>query len=148
MENVWTLIEALDAVGLSTGPFRDFFRQIWDYSLTYGYDHQQGSFFNVGKLGQPAYRQSKLFWVQADALLSALYMHRLTGEQRYFIYFSDILRWINKRQTDWLEGEWFEEIDRAGIPKGVEAGEWKAAYHHGRAVMQSIVMLEATLRVE
>ena len=56
MENVWTLIQALDAAGLSIGPFRDFFRQIWDYSLTYGYDHQQGSFFNIGKLGQPVYR--------------------------------------------------------------------------------------------
>ena len=52
------------------------------------------------------------------------------------------------RQVDWSDGEWFAEIDEAGVPKGVKAGEWKAAYHHGRAVMQSLVMLEAMLHVE
>ena len=148
MENVWMLIEALDAAGLSTGPFRDFFRQIWDYGLDHGYDHQQGGFFNAGKLGQPAHRRSKLFWAQAEALLSALYMHRLTDEQYYFSYFSEILHWIEHRQVDWSDGEWFAEIDEAGVPKGVKAGEGKAAYHHGRAVMQSLVMLEAMLHVE
>ena len=61
--------------------------------------------------------------MQAEALLSALYVYRLTGEQRYFIYFSDILYWIDKRQTDWLDREWLEEVDGAGVSKGVEAGE-------------------------
>ncbi|MEE3258919.1 MAG: AGE family epimerase/isomerase [Candidatus Latescibacterota bacterium] len=146
IENVWMLIEALDAAGLSSGPFRDFFRQIWDYGLDYGYDHEQGGFFNTGRLGQVAEGQTKIFWVQGEAMLSALYMYRLTGEERYFGNFSDILRWIDQRQVDWSDGEWFEEIDAAGVPKGVKAGEWKAAYHHGRAVMESLVMLEAMLQ--
>ena len=80
--------------------------------------------------------------------MSALYIHRLTDEQYYFSYFSEILHWIEHRQVDWSDGEWFAEIDEAGVPKGVKAGEWKAAYHHGRAVIQSLVMLEAMLHVE
>ena len=66
IENVWMLIEALDAAGLATGPFRDFFRQIWDYGLAYGFDHERGGFYNMGRLGQPANRKSKVFWVQGE----------------------------------------------------------------------------------
>lgn len=142
IENVWMLIEALDGVGLATGPFRDFLRQLWDYGIEHGYDHEQGGFFNTGRLGQPAGRKNKVFWVQGEGLLSALHMYRLTGEERYFAYFSDILRWIDLRQVDWEHGEWFEEVDANGRPKGVKAGEWKAAYHHGRAIMESLLILQ------
>ena len=148
MANVWMLNEALDAAGLSTGPFRDFFQQIWAYGLNHGYDHQQGGFYNTGKLGQPSRHQRKVFWVQAEGLLSALYMHRLTGEEGYFASFSDILGWIDDHQVDWSGGEWFEKIDEAGVPGGVKAGKWKAAYHHGRAVMQSLVIIEEMLQVD
>ena len=143
IENVWMLVEALQGGGLSTGPFRDFFHQIWDYGLRNGYDHEQGGFFNTGRLGHPAGRKNKVFWIQAEALLSALHMYRLSGQERYFDYFSEILRWIDLYQVDWEHGEWFEEIDTQGRAKGVKAGEWKAAYHHGRAVMECLLMLES-----
>ncbi|MDB4698880.1 AGE family epimerase/isomerase [Candidatus Latescibacteria bacterium] len=142
IENVWMLIEALDGAELSKGPFRDFMRRMWDYGLEKGYDHEQGGFFSTGRLGQPAGRKTKVFWVQGEAMLSALHMYKLTGDPHYFEYFSDILRWIDVYQVDWENGEWFEEIDAQGRAKGVKAGEWKAAYHHGRAVMECLLILQ------
>jgi len=142
IENVSTLIEALGGAGISTGPFTDFMRQMWDYGLEKGYDHEQGGFFNTGRLGRSAGRKNKVFWVQGEALLSALRMYELTGEAQYFDYFSDILRWIDLRQVDWDNGEWFEEIDAQGRAKGAKAGAWKAAYHHGRAVIECLLLLQ------
>jgi mannobiose 2-epimerase len=83
IENVWLLMDACDAAGVSDYPLLDLYRALFDYSLKYGYDEANGGFYDSGPFNQPADRRSKIWWVQAEAAVSTLYMHRLTQDPKY-----------------------------------------------------------------
>lgn len=142
IENVWLLIEACDAAGISNGPLVDLYRALFDYSLRHGYDPQNGGFYDSGPINSPANRRSKVWWVQAECMVSALYMYRLTDDMIYFDCFAKTLGWIKKNQVDWENGDWFSSISESGAASGAKAGAWKSPYHNGRAVIQCLELLE------
>ena len=61
----------------------------------------------------------------------------------YLRVFAKTCDWIDRHQTDWKNGEWFETIKPSGKPGGVKAGIWKAGYHNGRAMIECIEILKA-----
>jgi cellobiose epimerase len=142
LENIWLLVDAIDAAGVSNYPYLDLYRQLFSYSLTYGYDKEQGGFFDDGPLGKPADRRDKTWWVQAEALVSALTMFQLTNDVAYANVFTKTLEWVNTRQTDWAVGEWFPTVTPSGETRGDKAQRWKAGYHQGRAMIESLRLLE------
>ncbi|MEJ7618884.1 MAG: AGE family epimerase/isomerase, partial [Pyrinomonadaceae bacterium] len=83
LENIWLLIDACDAVGVSNYPFLDLYRALFSYSLKYGYDQERGGFYYYGGFDRPAENLNKDWWVQAEAVVSALYMYRLTKDPIY-----------------------------------------------------------------
>ncbi|NKB69387.1 MAG: N-acylglucosamine 2-epimerase [Candidatus Latescibacteria bacterium] len=141
IENVWLLVEACRAAGLPNGPLLDLYRTLMDYSLQYGYDHEQGGFYGDGNFGAPADVRSKTWWVQAEGLVAALYMYELTGEQRYWTVFEQTLQWIETRQADWAVGDWHSVVNQDGSTGYGKAGAWKSPYHNGRAVLQCLEVL-------
>ena len=143
LENIWLLIDACDAAGISAQPFRDLFRTLFDYSLKYGYDARDGGFYDNGRFNQPADRLAKVWWVQAEAIVSALYMHRLTGEQKYLDVFRKTYDFIEKHQVDWENGEWHANVLPDGRVTGDKAQPWKAGYHNGRAMIECLLVLKA-----
>ncbi|MEE3258920.1 MAG: AGE family epimerase/isomerase [Candidatus Latescibacterota bacterium] len=147
IENVWLLIEAHQAAGLSNGPMRDLYRQLMDYSLEYGFDHEAGGFYNEGEFDAPADARQKVWWVQAEGLVAALVMYRLTGELKYWQVFVKTYDWIAGHQADWEHGDWHAVVNEDGTVGGGKAGAWKSPYHNGRAVLECLHLLEE-LRVE
>jgi mannose/cellobiose epimerase-like protein (N-acyl-D-glucosamine 2-epimerase family) len=143
LENIWLIVDALDALGLATSPYHDLFRQLFAYSMTHGYDHAQGGFYDSGPLGQPADRRAKVWWVQAEALVSALTMFRLTGDPAYAKVFLETWRFVDRVQTDWTSGEWHSNVNPDGTTSGEKAHRWKAGYHNGRALLESLRLLGA-----
>ena len=141
LENAWLLMQACHALDLPNGRLIDLYCAVWANNRKYGYDHEKGGVYNWGPLGEEARGKEKVFWVQGESMLGALHMYRLTGDSQYWTYFSEILRWIVAEQVDWENGEWFEQIDVDGSRSGVKAGEWKAVYHHGRAVVECLRLL-------
>lgn len=141
LENVWLLMDASESAGVGDGPLLDLYESLWDYSLRYGWDEDQGGFYYTGPLGQPAVNRAKSWWVQAEVLVSALRMYEKTGNSRYQEIFQKTLRWIVDHQIDWRNGEWFESIRADGAPSGVKAGIWKSAYHNGRAMLECLEIL-------
>jgi mannobiose 2-epimerase len=141
LENIWLLVDALDALGQSPYPLLDLFRTHFAYARQYGYDAAEGGFFYTGPLGQPADDRKKEWWVQAEALVSALTMYRLTGEQQYADVFEQTWRWVNERQTDWQHGEWHQTIRPDGTAVGDKGHAWKAGYHNGRAMLECLRLL-------
>jgi mannobiose 2-epimerase len=135
---VWLLADAVETVGHSNGPWLDLYRRLFDYSQRHGYDAAQGGFFYRGGFNEPASGREKVWWVQAEALMSALTMYRLTREPRYAQVFEETLRWVAERQTDWRAGEWFAEVHPDGSTTGVKGDRWKEGYHNGRALIESI----------
>jgi mannobiose 2-epimerase len=143
LENIWLLIDACDAAGISNYPLLDLYRALFDYSLKYGYDEAQGGFYESGGFNRPADNRDKSWWVQAEAAVSALYMFRLTQDSKYLGVFEKTMDWIDKHQTDWRHGEWYETITPAGKARGDKAHIWKAGYHNGRAMIECLEILKA-----
>ncbi|MHC4680586.1 MAG: AGE family epimerase/isomerase [Planctomycetota bacterium] len=142
IENVWLLMDACEAAGVSNQPFGDLYRALFDYSLKYGYDPANGGFYDSGPFNQPADRRDKVWWVQSEAIVSALYMYRMTGEAKYLAIFEKTSEFIEKNMVDWENGEWHATITPEGRPRGDKASTWKAGYHNGRAMIECLEILK------
>jgi mannose/cellobiose epimerase-like protein (N-acyl-D-glucosamine 2-epimerase family) len=119
----------------------DLYRCLFEYSVRFGWDRRRGGYYESGPLYQSADRRSKIWWVQAEALLAAMQMYRLTGERFYFDCASRTLDWIVGHQVDWQSGEWHHQINQRGVPQEDKASAWKDPYHNGRAVLDSLELL-------
>jgi len=142
IENVWLLVEACSAAGIANGPLLDLYRTLMDYSLRYGFDHEEGGFYDTGPFGEPADQRDKIWWVQAEGLVASLYMYYLTREERYFTAFAKTLDWISEHQVDWERGDWHAWI-ADGEAGGSKAGAWKSPYHNGRAMLQCLKIIDS-----
>ncbi len=142
IENVWLLMDACNAVGLSNWPLLDLYKTLYDYSLKYGYDETNGGFFDSGPFNKPADRHTKIWWTQAEGLVSSLYMYRMTEEPKYLSVFKDTYDFVDKYIADWDNGEWHGSVSVEGVARpGEKAGPWKCGYHNGRAMIECIEIL-------
>lgn len=142
LENIWLLVDASAAAGISPYPMLDLFRAIFENSYQYGFDSKDGGFFESGLFSKPADKRDKVWWVEAEAAVAALYMHRLTGEEKYWNVFARTYDFIDAHQTDWANGEWWPTV-RNGKSLGDKAQIWKAGYHNGRAMLECLRLLAA-----
>jgi mannobiose 2-epimerase len=140
LENVWLVMDALQTLNQPVHPYLDLFRQLWSYSLKYGYDEANGGFYYLGPLNQPATNREKSWWVQAEVLVSSLRMFELTGDPIYWQVFEKTWTLTRTHLIDEKNGEWYASI-RDGKPQGSKGNLWKAGYHNGRALIESIEIL-------
>jgi mannobiose 2-epimerase len=143
LENVWLIADAADALGVPVAPYIDLFKELWAYSLKYGWDAKDGGFWYMGPFNAPADNRTKSWWVQSEALVSALWMHRLTGDKKYYEIFEKTWDFVKKYQIDGKHGEWWSTVDEKLGQSGEKGGPWKAAYHNGRAMIEAIILLSA-----
>jgi len=146
VETAYLLTEAAGALGrkndAATGRMA---RMLVDHALEYGWDSRHGGFYDRGFAFGPAYALEKIWWTQAEGLNALLLMHRFYGKEtsRYWEAFLHQWDFIVRYQTDAEHGEWFESVSHDGRPKPGQAKAtiWKAAYHNGRALMNTAAML-------
>lgn len=143
LENIWLLVDAADAAGVPVAPLMDFFRENFAYSLKYGWDEKNGGFYYWGEFNKPASDRSKSWWVQAEVLVSALTMYKLTGDARYYEVFEKTWEFLDRHQIDRQSGEWWPNVDDNLRSSGDKAGAWKGGYHNGRAMIESVTLLKA-----
>jgi len=142
LEAVWLLMEGCDAAGVPNWLYMDLYRTLWSYSLRFGFDEQNGGFYDSGPLGKPADNLNKVWWVQAETLVSALRMYQATRDPVYRTAFEKLWSFLRERQIDWKYGEWHDTILPDGRVRGNKAHMWKAAYHNGRAMLECIRLLK------
>lgn len=138
LEAGWILAGSCETIGLPVHPLLDLICALTDTALRDGFDAKRGGFYHTGPLNKRARDRTKVWWVQAEALVALCSLWRRTGEARYYNAFVKTLDWIETRQADWANGEWFAEIDARGRPGGVKTGPWKGPYHHGRALLECL----------
>jgi mannobiose 2-epimerase len=143
VEGVWLLMRGCRVAGVPDGPLVPLYRSLWETTLDYGMDWERGGLFDSGPAGRPADRREKVWWVQAEALLSALELFRRTGDERYRRAFELTLGWIADAQPDWAGGDWHAVVNSNGMPSGDKSGAWKDPYHQGRAIIECLAALEA-----
>lgn len=144
IENVWLVMDACKAIGQANEPLMDFYKSLYGYSYKHGYDQENGGFFNSGPFNQNATNRTKTWWVQAEALVSALYMYQATGDEKYKAVFEKSFEFVDKFIADWEYGEWHDSTSDVGIARRANKGQaWKCGYHNGRAMIECIEILKA-----
>ena len=125
------------------------FIPFWTCSTPSGITHfstatigPQGGFYDSGLIRQEADGRRKIWWVEAEAIVSALYMYRFTRDPQYLEVFDKTLEFIEKHLVDWRNGEWHEFVTPDGQIGGSKAHVWKAAYHNGRAMIECLQLLK------
>jgi mannobiose 2-epimerase len=146
LENIWLVMDACEAAGIKSQKYQKLFEGLFAYSLKYGFDQDQGGFFSSGPFNQPATNRDKVWWAQAEALVSSLWMHRLTGQQKYLDVFAKTWDFVEKNMVDWQHGEWRDTISSTGRVRGPKASIWKAGYHNGRAMIECLAVLQSVGR--
>lgn len=141
VEAVWLLRDADRRTGLIGAKRLDRHLALFATAMRWGWDAADGGFYWSGPLGAPAVLRGKVWWVQAEALVTALWLYRETGRQEYGACYIRLLDWIVNVQADWPNGEWHREIATNGRVIGDKADGWKAAYHNGRALMTCLDLL-------
>lgn len=142
LENIWLLADAAAAAGAPVAPLMDLFSSGWAYSMKFGWDKKDGGFWYWGPFMAPAASRTKSWWVQAEVLVSALTMYKLTGDEKYREVFLKTWDFVKKHQIDWKNGEWWTDVDDSLRPRGDKGGLWKAAYHNGRAMIECLALIK------
>ncbi len=142
IENIWLLMDACDAAGVSNYPFMDLYKTLFEYSLKCGYDERGGGFFYTGRFNTFADDRSKSWWVQAEVIVSSLHMYEYTKDPKYLSVFERTFNFIETKMVDWENGEWYETISAQGQPQGSKGSVWKAGYHNGRSMIECMEILK------
>lgn len=148
IETAFLLLEAQEALGASAAAeaarTSAVARSLVDHALDVGWDRQHGGFYDRGPVFGAACGTEKVWWTQAEGLNALLLMHQHYGAQtpRYYEAFLRQWSFIVNHQFDQKQGEWFATVGAAGHPVPGDKGHpWKAAYHNGRALMNTSSLL-------
>ncbi len=139
LELLWLLRDTCKQLGQPVDMVSDIAEIVFESCWRHGYDPLRGGFFHRGRLGLAADQREKIWWVQAEALISSLDEYLATGLTSAGQCFAGTLDWIVGYQADWTNGEWHAQIDESHRPAGDKAGaHWKGPYHDGRALLSCL----------
>lgn len=85
--------------------------------------------------------ETRIWWVQAEAVLGFVNLWEKTGEETYARAAADIFGFIREKVVDKRPGgEWFGYLDKQGnpLPGHPIVEPWKCPYHSGRMCMELI----------
>lgn len=136
VECVWLTLDAVRALGGSPAVYRNWAEALCQSSIDLGYDQRHGGFYSSGPLGKPADDTKKVWWVEAEALVSMLDMYTLTASHTFYNLFSQTLDFVEQHQVA-KEGSWWATLaaDGAATTDQQRTGPWQGGYHAGRAMI-------------
>jgi len=157
IETAYLMIEAAKAMDIDLEPNLKVAKSMVDHSIKQGWDTKNGGIYDAGYYPSEEseleiVKSTKIWWSQAEALNTFIYMDKLypEDEMNYYNYAVKEWQYIQKYIIDEQYGGWFwsgidVEPDSKDRPK---ANIWKATYHNTRALVNAINMLkgEASLK--
>ncbi len=104
----------------------------------------QGEVFDARRLSDGHLDTSRIWWIQAEALVGYLNAFHLSGDELYAQAAMHNWAFIKAHVID-RNGEWRSNstLDEAVDPWW--AGPWKGCYHNGRAMMESVRLIRLAL---
>ncbi len=144
IEGSWLLAEAAQVYGDA-----DLLAQVRAYSTRLaeaaleGLD-ADGGLMNEKNLTSGHLDTDKHWWPQAEALVGLLQAYEITHNEKYLELFLNVWNFIKGRIVDFVNGEWYWKVNRAGVPypDDEKIGFWKCPYHNSRACLEMMARLE------
>ncbi len=111
---------------------------IADVTLKEGFDSENGATENFLRDGGTKHDRTRVWWNQAEGLNGFYNAWEMTGDEKYEKAVELQWNWIKNHQIDKKGGEWWNSLDVNGNPilEEDKGGNWKTAYHSGRACME------------
>ncbi len=134
VEFAWLMLRAQQALDQPLA--WDHFYAHLDHALQYGYDHEVGGLYNLGRDNQRAHDRGKVWWSQAELLaaLTVSLQHQRRAEDVRCL--QSLLRFLHDQMIDPQDGIWAPSVSAAGVtPWSGKKGHWKANYHDVRAIV-------------
>lgn len=139
IETSWLADHTLDVLGNQalTEKIRPMLLAMADHTLSAAYTAGNG-FSNESENGKVD--TTRVWWVQAEALVGFLNAYEHTHEQRYLDAVRSQWEYIKGKIIDPREGsEWFWSVKEDGTPIEKPIVEpWKCPYHNGRMCLEVI----------
>ncbi len=140
IEAAYLLVEAAAALGKPDDEAAwSAARHLVDHAMQFGFDNEEGGFYNEGTVDGHDLKEEKIWWVEAEGLNALLLMHERYGRQtpRYATAFIKQWDFIRRRQIDAVHGGWFASVGPNGKPAGdrQKSDRWTEGYHQGRALL-------------
>ncbi len=137
VETAYLMLETDEVLHHKASPQTERMAKILvDHALAYGWDNDNGGFYQAGTtFGKPE-DTAKEWWVQVEGLNALLLMHERYGKQdpRYFQRFLQQWAFIQNHTIDQQYHGLYNLTKADGTPITQDKGViWKAAYHDGRA---------------
>lgn len=137
------LIHALKILQIPPETYSDLLRIILDHTVNNGIDYEFGGVFVEGPHSGGVYDKEKEFWQQAEVLIGLLDGVILFGDEKYWVAYKNIHRFVLDKMVNKGVGEWYPLLSRRGEPIWTHMGHsWKINYHTIRAMIQSIRRLD------
>lgn len=110
--------------------------RVAETALNEGFDKENGCMENFKKEG--VRNRNRVWWCQAEAMNGFYNAWQMTGEEKYSKACEQQWNWIQNRQVDKENGEWWNELNAEGSPVLTEdkGGNWKTSYHNGRTCLE------------
>lgn len=138
IEFAWLLIHAIKILGLNIEDYKEAARKIFDHTLEYGIDWENGGVFCEGPHGGPARERNKEFWQQAECLVGMLDAYLLFGDEKYLDGYEKVHRFVMDYNINHEVGEWYPLFDENNNRLWDYMGHaWKINYHTVRSMIQS-----------
>ncbi|CEM03176.1 unnamed protein product [Vitrella brassicaformis CCMP3155] len=140
IETVWLLLDSARAVNRTYSGLVEALTQVGEHHSREGYDAERGGFYTSFQIASPTQKDtSKVWWVQAEALLGIWAMYEETGDIEYLRRLLGMVEWIETYQRVDKPGlhEWWVATGETGSPPGFKtlSFEWKSSYHTVRALL-------------
>lgn len=146
LELGWLLARADEALGRGAGAHAEVVRRLADHAIRFGLDPARGGLYRDGPHDGPALVRDKEFWQQAEALPGFLCAYESTGDARFLDAFHRVWEFAERYVIDPALGEWRVLVAEDGrVLDGSMGNPWKAFYHTGRAVLESLARADRLL---
>ncbi|MBL8093805.1 MAG: AGE family epimerase/isomerase [Anaerolineales bacterium] len=146
VELAWLLNRAADVLGTPADRYAALTRRLVDHALQYGLDEVYGGVYRDGPHEGPALVRDKEWWQNCEALVGFLDAYERLGDPRYLEAFFKTWDFAHTNMINPVVGEWRQLLTRTGeVIVGDIGNPWKAIYHSGRAVLESIQRLRRLL---
>ncbi|WP_448249685.1 AGE family epimerase/isomerase [Thalassotalea agariperforans] len=144
IEASWLLQKSLVALGhpSTTNRLTPTVLQLAETCLKEGIG-EKGQVFDEIDIKTGDVNKSSCWWVQAEAIVGFLTAYELTGNASYIDAVEGIWSFVKEFHLDTNNGEWhwLSVLDQGPEYEAYKAGFWKGPYHNGRAMMESINIL-------
>ncbi|HCD53329.1 MAG TPA: N-acyl-D-glucosamine 2-epimerase [Balneolaceae bacterium] len=138
IETTWLLLEAAEVIEDSDRIRRveQIIPSVIEQIIKHGLD-EDGGLINERK-GTHIIDHNKDWWPQAEAMVGFLNVYSVTEDPKYLRAACDSWEFIKTYIIDHKYGEWFEKVNRDGIPYNEldKIRAWKAPYHNTRAIYE------------